>query len=204
MQTRLRSQRKDCVLWGRAKRNAAAAVVFAFLPVIAWSQNADSFAQQNKIVNDFGTRVSQYLELRQKEAGNPAKQSASSQTVVDRQKQSAEKIRAARGDAKQGDIFSPEIAQYFKSQIASSLAGKHGKKIRSSLRHSEPVHGMTLQVNQSYPQGLPLQSMPPSLLQRLPVLPKELEYRIVGNDFVLHDIEPNIIVDFIPGAIPKR
>jgi hypothetical protein len=62
---------------------------------------------------------------------------------------------------------------------------------------------LALHVNQVYPQGIPLQSTPPTLLLNLPTLPKELEYRIVGRNLVLHDIVPNIIVDFIPDAIPS-
>jgi hypothetical protein len=183
---------------------AAAMVAFAaLLASVVWSQGGSS-GLQNKIVNDFGTRISQYLALRQKETGTPTKQSDSSQKLLEQQKQAAAKIQAARATAKQGDIFTPEIAEYFKGQMVTSIRGRHGKKIRSSLRHSEPVPGMTLQVNQTYPQGVPLQSMPASLLQRLPVLPQELEYRIVGHDLVLHDIEPNIIVDFIPNAMPAE
>jgi hypothetical protein len=180
---------------------ATMAVLAALLTSVGWSQ-ANSSGQQSKIVNDFGTRISQYLALRQKETGAPAKQSDSSQKLVEQQNQAAAKIQAARSAAKQGDVFTPEITEYFKNQIASSISGKHGKKIRSSLRHSEPVSGMTLRVNETYPQGVPLQSMPASLLQRLPVLPQELEYRILGRDLVLHDIGPNIIVDFISNAMP--
>jgi hypothetical protein len=40
-------------------------------------------------------------------------------------------------------------------------------------------------------------------LLNLPELPKELQYRIVGNDLVLHDTAPDIIVDFIPNVFPK-
>jgi hypothetical protein len=182
---------------------AVIALFVAMLMTAAWSQAASS-GPQNKIINDFGTRISQYLALRLKETGTPTKQSNSSQKLVEQQKQAAAKIQAARANAKQGDIFTPEITQYFKEEIANSMGGKHGKKIRSSLRHSEPVAGMTLRVNETYPQGVPLQSMPASLLQRLPVLPQELEYRIVGQDLVLHDIGPNIIVDFIPNAMPAE
>jgi hypothetical protein len=57
-------------------------------------------------------------------------------------------------------------------------------------------------VNAAYPATLPLQSTPPTLLLNLPRLPKELEYRIVGRDMALHDTVTNLIVDFIPNAIP--
>jgi len=92
---------------------------------------------------------------------------------------------------------------YFRNQVKSSFRGPDGRNICATLEHSEPIPGLTLRVNDSYPP-LPLQTMPAGLLQRLPLLPKELEYRIIGHDLVLHDIEPNIIVDFIPGVIPTR
>jgi hypothetical protein len=44
--------------------------------------------------------------------------------------------------------------------------------------------------------------MPPTLLQKLPKLPKELEYRIVGHNLVLLDTEPNLVVDVLSNAIP--
>jgi len=159
-------------------------------------------ARKSQIVNDFGARVTRYLEVRKNEAGTPPKPTNSPKKLADSREQMAAKLRAARADAKQGDIFTPEIAEYFRHQIAAMLNGPHGARIRASLRHAEPVQGMPLQVNQTYPNGVPLQSMPPTLLLNLPRLPKELEYRIVGHDLVLHDITANIVVDFVPNAIP--
>lgn len=153
------------------------------------------------VINDFGVRVSKYLELRKQAAGDPSKSSNSAQVVKENQGAMAEKVRAARADARQGDIFSPKIAAYFRRQIARSLAGPDGAKVRSSLRHAEPVPAIVLHVNDTYPEGVPLQSTPPSLLSRLPPLPKELEYRLLGNDLVLHDTGPNLIIDFMPNAI---
>src|SRR5207248_4892695 len=88
------------------------------------------------------------------------------------------------------------------SDVCSSDLGPRGEKLRASLRHAEPVKTLNLQVNDSYPQGVPLQSTPPSLLLDLPKLPSELEYRIVGRDLVLRDVKANLIVDFINNVIP--
>jgi hypothetical protein len=154
-------------------------------------------------IKEFYARVSKYLDLRKKEAGSPPKPTKSAIKLAASKKAMAEKIQAARADAKQGDIFTPEIEAYFRKRIASALKGRNGTKIRSSLRHAEPVHGIEPHVNQPYPDGVPLQSVPPTLLLNLPRLPKDLEYRIVGHDLALHDIGPNLIVDFIPGAIPS-
>ncbi len=154
-------------------------------------------------IKEFYARLSKYLDLRKKEAGSPPKPTKSAIKLAESKKAMAEKIQAARADAKQGDIFTPEIEVYFRKRIAAALKGRNGTKIRSSLRHAEPVHGIQLHVNQPYPDGVPLQSVPPTLLLHLPRLPKDLEYRIVGHDLALHDIGPNLIVDFIPGTIPS-
>jgi len=160
--------------------------------------------QDHATVNDFESRVARYLELRKKEAGSSPRPTNSPEKIVDSQQDLATKIKALRPDAKQGDIFTPEIADYFRHQISATLAGHDGHKIRASLRHAEPVHALPLQVNQVYPKGIPLQSPPATLLLNLPNLPKELEYRIVGHNLVLHDIAPNIVVDFVVNAIPSK
>ena len=155
------------------------------------------------IVKDFYARVSNYLDLRKKEAGSSPKPTNSAVKLAESKNAMAEKTQTARAEAKQGDIFTPEIAAYFRKRISATLAGQQGAKIRSSLRHAEPLRNIDLHVNQKYPDGLPFQSVPPTLLLNLPRLQKELEYRIVGRDLALHDIATNIIVDFIPGAVPS-
>ena len=164
---------------------------------------SDSAADQPvaRILADFGDRVRKYLQTRQK-AGRPPKPAKEPEKLADHRKQTAAKLRVERTDAKQGDIFTPEIAGYFRQQITATFAGPEGPKIRASLRRAEPVRGIPLKVNAAYPAALPRQSTPPTLLLNLPRLPKELEYRIVGRDLALHDTVTNLIVDFIPNAIP--
>ena len=154
-----------------------------------------------KVVADFETRVRQYLDLREKVAGKPPKPTDNPQELVASQHKLADKIRLAHAGAKQGEIFTPQIAEYFRHQIAASLNGRHGTEIVSSLRHAEPVK-MELQINQSYPEHVPLQSTPPSLLLNLPELPDALEYRILDRELVLRDSEANIVVDYAPNAVP--
>ena len=76
-----------------------------------------------------------------------------------------------------------------------------GPQVRRSLRSAEPVQ-LHLQINEKYPEGVPLQTTPPSLLQSLPALPPEIEYRITGQDLVLVDAKANLIVDLIRGVFP--
>lgn len=154
-------------------------------------------------MKDFQARVAQYVKLRTKEAGKSPRPTDATDKLADHRDQMADSIREVRSGARQGDVFTPPIAQYFRRQIAATLNGPQGARIRSSLKHGEPLHGVSLRVNEPYPQSLPLQSTPPSLLQNLPVLPKELQYRIVDSELVLLDTAPNVVVDYIPHVFPE-
>ena len=57
-------------------------------------------------------------------------------------------------------------------------------------------------MNDVYPENIPLTTTPPTLLSKLPQLPQELAYRIVGRDLTLKDTKAGLIVDLIPNAIP--
>jgi len=154
-----------------------------------------------KVVADFEQRAKQYLDWREKTVGKTPSPVNSPEKIVAARHDLANRVRVGRAGAKQGEVFSSEIADYFRREIAATLNGYHGKQIRSSLRHSEPTE-MELQVNQSYPERVALQSTPPTLLLNLPELPNGLEYRILGRELVLRDSDANIIVDYVPNALP--
>lgn len=86
--------------------------------------------------------------------------------------------------------------------IRSTLKGPNAPNVRKTIRQGEPVPTWHLSVNGDYPENLPLTTLPPTLLRRLPQLPAEVAYRIVGHDFVLQDMEARVIIDFIPAALP--
>lgn len=121
--------------------------------------------------------------------------------ILSRQKELAEKIRAGRAQAHQGDIFTQGVTKEFERLIAIAMQGKNSADIKKSLQRSEPVN-LKLRVNDAYPSGIPLQSTPATLLLNFPRLPPQLEYRIVGHALVLRDSHANLIVDLIPDAIP--
>lgn len=168
--------------------------ILAVTPAVA--QNAGDPA----IAKDFQERVTRYLEVHKKQ-GIANKPSDSPDKLADQKQQAVQKIRESRPAAKQGDIFTPQIAAYFKKQIAATLQGADGAKVRASLRHAEPLPDVHLKVNAKYPQNLPLQSTPPTLLLNLPRMPDVLQYRIVGQTLVLYDVPSNLVVDFMPAAI---
>ena len=108
-------------------------------------------------------------------------------------------IREARKNARPGDIFTPEIAGEIRRLITIAMQQGDGDHIGQSLRHAEPVQ---LHLASTIPirQHIPLQSTPPSLLENLPKLPPEIEYRITGRDLVLLDAKANLVVDLIRGV----
>src|SRR5215470_14916429 len=93
----------------------------------AWAGRARSTMNDPQVVKDFEARVSSYLDLCKKQAPAP-KPTDSPSKLAETHDQIAEKTRAARPNARQGDIFTPEIAAYFRHQIAATLAGHDGKK----------------------------------------------------------------------------
>ena len=62
--------------------------------------------------------------------------------------------------------------------------------------------GVKVDVNTVYPTTIPLLTFPAALLQKLPDLPPELEYRIVGRHLILRDVKANLIVDVLRDVMP--
>jgi hypothetical protein len=186
--------------------NSCVLTVLLVVPTLASAsaQNAQRVNRDSAIAADFQSRVAAYVKLhKQAQGGAPQpKKTSSPATITEYQHRLADAIRRLRPQAKRGDIFSPEAAGLFRKLISREMHGRDGAKLRKSFRDAEPVRGVRLEINQSYPDGLPLQSMPPSLLQVLPKLPPQLEYRFVGRELVLRDIQADLIVDTIPDAFP--
>jgi len=179
----------------------APAAVLTAAAALAQSKSPARRANTTVLVQQFRTRANGYITWREKNVGRAPAPTNSPEKLDDARHELANKIRTARAGAKQGQIFTPEIADYFRKQISATLNGPHGNEVRQSLRHAEPVK-MDLQINQSYPANVPLQSTPPTLLLNLPELPKGMEYRIIDRELVLRDSDANIIVDYIPDAFP--
>ena len=179
--------------------------VFLLSGQLSGQSSSRAAASTSATIQEFQKRVSDFVKLhKQVEAKlSPLKPTPVSKQITDHQQMLANGIIQARKSAKQGEIFTAEIISEFKRLIGTALRGPNGANIRTSLAHSEPVN-IEVGVNSKYPGTLPLQSSPPTLLLNLPRLPPELDYRIVGNALVLRDVTANLIIDFMPGAIPPE
>src|ERR1043166_5265201 len=169
----------------------------AMVPVSAQGPPVNAGAA---ILQDFSRRVDEYVKLRKTvESGLPKlKQTLSPSEITEHEQDLARAIRDARKDAKQGDIFTPEISAEFHRLMAITMQGADAVRIKRSLKSAEPVQ-LPLRVNEAYPAPakVPLQSTPPTLLMNLPKLPQEMDYRVVGHDLALRDVKANLVIDFI-------
>jgi hypothetical protein len=153
-------------------------------------------------LQDFKTRIDQYIALRKTAAGNaPAlKQTRDPAEIQAAEDGLAAAIRAKRSDAKPGDILTPDVQTVFRKVLAPQLKGHHGEHAKEVLKDDAP-ESVPLKVNAKYPAGKALPTVPSNLLINLPKLPMELEYRIVGKNLILRDTAADLIVDFMLNAI---
>lgn len=154
------------------------------------------------VLAGFKERVEAYMKLRedvekgsaeQKETNDPAKIHVAQTSL-------AARVRAARKDAKPGDVFTPDVRALFRRLMHPETKGAQGRDTKSEIKEDAPA-AMRLKVNAGYPEGAPLPTVPPNLLANLPLLPEELEYRVVDKHLILRDVDANLIVDYIPNAI---
>ncbi|HEU4938821.1 MAG TPA: hypothetical protein VFT39_20370 [Vicinamibacterales bacterium] len=157
-----------------------------------------------KALAAFLDRVNQYVLVHQKLENTLPKLSKEStpQQVDAHQRALSKLIQDARKDAKQAEIFTPESQVVIKKLIAKIFSGPDGAGLKASVMDENP--GVpNLKVNDRYPDEIPVSTIPPQLLEGLPKLPEEMEYRFVGDDLILMDTHAHIIADFIPNTFTK-
>ena len=152
-------------------------------------------------VTDFNARVSIYLELRNRLArGLPAPPVSDNPTEIrGAERALARKIRVARNGAKQGEIFTPTISAEFRKALLVELTSN----TRETVMDDNPG-SFSHAINGTYPKGRPLSTVPINLLEALPRLPDDIEYRFLGRHLILYDSRANVILDRMPCAIPRE
>jgi len=161
--------------------------------------------QEARVFKIFAARVGQYVKLQKDvEASLPAlKPTNDVARISEHQHSLARKISQARRGARRGDIFTHGVTREFRRIIREEFLGPDAQLARKTIRQDEPSKAtIRLHVNDVYPQNLPLTTTPPTLLSKLPQLPQDLAYRIIGRDLTLKDTKAGLIVDLIPNAIP--
>jgi hypothetical protein len=152
---------------------------------------------------EFEGRLKAYLTLHRKaEATLPKLSKESTPEEIDKNQRSlGDLIKAERTGAKPGEFFTPEMQSLIRRTMEAVCAGPGGKTIKASIMDENP--GLpTLKVNDRYPDEVPLSTMPPQVLETLPKLEEDLEYRFIGKRLVLLDTHAHLIVDYTGDVLP--
>ena len=154
---------------------------------------------------DFARRLDAYTTLRKRltDSIGDLDPTKSQEEIAARASSLANAIIAARPQAKQGDIFSPEVAAFLSTLIRQEYKRRSEPVLETRGDQQDELPDFEPRVNQIYPTTYPLATFPPALLPVLPPLPEEIEYRIVRDNLILRDIEANVILDFVRGAVPS-
>ena len=160
--------------------------------------NADA-----QILLAFDKRAKDYVALHQKlESTLPGLPDPPTPAQIDKhQRALAQLLQQARRRPRHGEIFAPETRALFRRLLARSLSGRDGEKVRAAILEDNPGP-IRMQLNGRYPDTAPRSTVPAQVLQMLPRVPDELEYRFVGRRLILLDVHAHVVIDYIDDALP--
>lgn len=113
----------------------------------------------------------------------------------------AEVPRQARKPPREGEIFTPDVANLFRRLLATRVFGDEDSLADPSTEMEDVI--APIRVNEPPPWEVDNVVQLP-LLRDLPLLPEELEYQLAGRDLVLVDVPSNLVVDVIRAALPTH
>jgi len=152
-------------------------------------------------------RLRAYVDLHIKlEHTLPALPKDATPQQIDKHQRAFETLmRATRTTAKPGDLFTMEARPVIARLLLAVFGGPDGKQLKASIMDENPVDPVALKltVNGRYPDTVPLATIPPQVLQTLPKLSEDLEYRFIGDWLILLDVHAHTIADYMDHALPK-
>jgi len=189
---------------GKRARRAAWTAFLAGLALACGKQ--DRVDPTAAPIADFLKRVDEYVALRNRlaDAIGPIDETKSQAEITLRAATLASNIKLERAQAKPGDIFTAEVATVFATLIHQEDSRRPDSVRETREDQQEELPDFVPQVNEIYPTTYPLATFPARLLPLLPKLPEQVEYRIVQHYLILRDVEANLIVDFMPHAVPAE
>jgi len=191
--------------------SAALLLLVAFVSAGVNSVSAQSAAtappqlspQEKQLVSAFNRHVKDYLKQRDKvrKKLKPLSKDSTPEQIDAYQKAFVAELQAMRAGTKPGYIFSPQFTEYVRTTIKTEFPPKDKAEIKQTILEAENK-GVPLKVNFPYPESKELTQIPPTLLLKLPQLPKEVKYRFVGRHMLLVDSDNSLIVDYTLNALP--
>jgi hypothetical protein len=200
-------------------RSALAAIAVAgTLNVVAYAQNpprADQgvAARQEQTPNanpqaaalaEFQSRLQGYIALRANLSGKlkPLSPTADSAELAARQDTLAAAIRDARKGAKPGDMIPTQVASQIRNAVAEDFRHRNPDTKRAVF--NEVPAGVRPVINKAVPDTAALATVPPLLLNNLPRLPDNLQYRFMERHIILMDGDTRLIVDYLLNVLPPH
>jgi hypothetical protein len=149
-------------------------------------------------------QLTRYVELHNSiEAKLPTLGKDASPEQLDKNQREFERmIRQARAGAKRGDLFTPQAEPVIRRLMSDIFAGAEGRQLKDSIL-DENAAGAPLAVNARYPDSVPISTMPPQVLQTLPDLTEDLEYRFIGHSLIIFDVHAHTVADYLEHILPE-
>jgi hypothetical protein len=199
------------VMWTRALIWSVTAVLAAgcsptLPPTTAPAQPSPIFEPLKRSLQTYIDQTQPFRKVAAEEAervpGKDAPQAGAERSVRTRQESLADALRTkVRPAAKPGDLVTPDMAAVIRSEIQKAFDTPKRDLILDELaeQNSTPANAARPAIN----ERLEAPRVPPRLMEVLPPLPKQLEYDFVGRTLVVRDVDADIVVDFIPDALPE-
>ena len=164
---------------------------------------APATREEKTLLNDFEKSVKQYVALREsvRKKLPPLSKDSTPEQISAFQKRFVDALRVERSYAKHGYMFTPTVADYIRAIIKTEFKGTDRVQLRETILEADTA-GVPLKVNYPYPETKELTQIPPTLLLKLPQLPKEVKYRFVQRNLLLVDTDNSLIVDYMVNALP--
>lgn len=109
----------------------------------------------------------------------------------------------ARPQAREGAIFTPAVAHVLSARLERAITtlGRTPAEVWIAMNRGYMSGVPEIRVNERFP-AVRYARVWPALLEALPALPGELEYRVVDRDLVLVDVHADLVVDILKDALP--
>lgn len=151
---------------------------------------------------EFQNRIKAYMDIHNEaESKVPSlKRTDDPLEISNREAALAKAIQALRANARIGEVFAPEYQPYFIKIVQDDFSDRPAADRKAII--DELPKDLEVDINTVYPTTLALATFPARLLRKLPDLPPELEYRLVGRSLILRDVKANLIVDILRDVVP--
>jgi hypothetical protein len=170
----------------------------------AGASQAAAVDPQDAALQEFQRRLNDYIKLRTDLAKKlkPLSPTSDAAELAARQEGLAAAIKAARKDAKRGDLIPVRVAGQIRTTVAADFRNRNQQARRGEVE--EVSDGVVIGINRTYPAKAALPTVPPLLLAKLPILPDNLQYRFVNRHMVILDGDTQVVIDYIVNVLPPH